>query len=297
MTLQQLRYFIVVAEQESYSKAAVNCRVSQPSLSYAIGELEKELNLPLFSKQGRNVHLTEYGRAFYQYVSQSIDMLDEGIHFLESKRKQKGGTITLAAISSIQIRLLPKLVAEYRAVVGDTETKFDFITGPEKQVIESVREGRAALGFCGKLKGYEGDLAYEKLGQDELVVVLPKGHSLAKRESLRMEDIANEIFVAYSSECGVRQILERIQRSSGIYLPVVAELPDNALVLNAVSMRHGISIMAKTRELSIHDVDIVPFECEENYRENFMIWSNQNWMPGNVEEFRSFVKKNIKHIL
>ena len=77
MTLQQLRYFRALAETQHYTRTAEKLMVSQPSLSYAMAELEKELGAPLFRKQGRNVLLTEAGRPFAARVNKALDELEE----------------------------------------------------------------------------------------------------------------------------------------------------------------------------------------------------------------------------
>ena len=79
MTLNQLRYFRVLAKTEHYSKAADALGISQPSLSRAISLLEEELNVLLFTRRGRNVVLTDAGRALLRYVEAGLDTLDAGV--------------------------------------------------------------------------------------------------------------------------------------------------------------------------------------------------------------------------
>ena len=78
MTLLQLQYFTVLSETLHYTRASEKLHISQPSLSYAIGELEKELGVKLFQKENRKVALTAYGQQFLSYVEKSLALLSEG---------------------------------------------------------------------------------------------------------------------------------------------------------------------------------------------------------------------------
>ena len=84
MNLNHLYYFKTLAGLEHYAKAAKELNISQPSLSYAIAGLEKELGVPLFRKKGRNVALTSYGKAFEEYVTIAIAQLEDGVRFIQN---------------------------------------------------------------------------------------------------------------------------------------------------------------------------------------------------------------------
>ena len=94
MTLDQLYYFRKLAELQHFSKAAAELYISQPSLSYSIKNLEKELGAPLFQKNGRNVVLTKYGKEFYNYVAEVLTQLETGVsavkQSIESSDYEKG---------------------------------------------------------------------------------------------------------------------------------------------------------------------------------------------------------------
>ena len=98
MNLNQLHYFSKLAEVEHYTKAAEELDISQPTLSHAIGSLEKELGTKLFEKQGRNVTLTKYGSIFREYVDESLHVLDSGVKKVRALTGQTEGLIELGYI-------------------------------------------------------------------------------------------------------------------------------------------------------------------------------------------------------
>lgn len=97
MTLLQLQYFETLARVLHYTRAAEELHIAQPSLSYSIGELEKELGVKLFEKGNRKIHLTEYGERFLPYVQKALLVMDEGTNEL----KRMSGTAPLMVASRI----------------------------------------------------------------------------------------------------------------------------------------------------------------------------------------------------
>jgi hypothetical protein len=98
MTLQELRYFCVTAEVLHYTRAANLLYISQPSLSYAIGKLEKELGVPLFEKNGKKVSLTKYGKEFFPYAKRALSEVSNGIDHLQEMQQPTAGIINLGYI-------------------------------------------------------------------------------------------------------------------------------------------------------------------------------------------------------
>ena len=96
MNLQQLYYFKTVAELEHYTRAAEMLRVNQSSLSHAMQSLEQELNVRLFSRSGRNVVLSQYGKMFLPHVLQALDTLENGVTELRSAVDPETGIVSIA---------------------------------------------------------------------------------------------------------------------------------------------------------------------------------------------------------
>ena len=90
MNLNQLHYFAKLAEVEHYTKAAEELSISQPSLSHAISNLEKELQVPLFERHGRNVTMTKYGEMFLKYVQDSLHILNLGVERIQEAARIPG---------------------------------------------------------------------------------------------------------------------------------------------------------------------------------------------------------------
>ena len=113
MTLQQLRYFCVMAEVLHYTKAAKQLYISQPSLSYALSELSKELGVPLFGKSGKRTYLTQYGEAFLPYARNALAELSKGETALLQIADTAAGCVNFGYIFSVGFSVMPALIDDF----------------------------------------------------------------------------------------------------------------------------------------------------------------------------------------
>ena len=113
MTLDQLYYFRKLAELQHFTKAAAELFVSQPSLSFSINNLEKELGASLFQKKGRNVVLTNHGKEFYKCVDDVLNKLDDGVVKLKNNVKNASNKISIAAIPILPSDFITKNIKTY----------------------------------------------------------------------------------------------------------------------------------------------------------------------------------------
>src|SRR5262245_34419031 len=115
MELQQLRYFVAVAELGHFTKAAERCLVAQPSLSQQVGKLEKELGQPLFERLGRIVRLTDAGRTLYDQAVSILGSVEEAKRQVADASGDQGGTVAVGAIPTVAPFLLPSLASQFQA--------------------------------------------------------------------------------------------------------------------------------------------------------------------------------------
>lgn len=129
MKLHQLRYFQCLAHYLHYRKASESLYISQPTLSFAIKELEKKLGVTLFKKEGRTIQLSQEGKIFLDYVSKSLQILDEGIHAIQPKKEIKISSIP-TVINSFLVPFIihlqkeqPQINIQFRSEKTETITQ------------------------------------------------------------------------------------------------------------------------------------------------------------------------------
>ena len=114
MNLSHLRYFVELAHIQHYTRTAERLCITQPSLSHAISQLEGELGVPLFEKNGRSISLTQYGKQFLACAQETLSILDEGVESLQ--RVSRGeGLIRLGLLRTLGVDYVPKLAARFLA--------------------------------------------------------------------------------------------------------------------------------------------------------------------------------------
>ena len=148
MNLNQLYYFVKLAETEHYTKAAEELNISQPSLSHSIRALESELGTRLFEKRGRNIVLTRYGSLFREYAEQSLKTLDTGVRKVRSLTGQTEGVIELAYIYTLGSEFVPQLVSDFIHTYEELNVKFRFTVGNTSEVIQGLKDEKYDIGFC-----------------------------------------------------------------------------------------------------------------------------------------------------
>ena len=125
MNIFYLRYFVMLAHEKHYTKAAKQLCITQPSLSHAIDQLEKELGVQLFEKAGRNTTLTRFGEEFLACAEHTLATLDEGVETIK-KSAAGDGVIRLGFVRPLGIKFIPQLAAEFLKENKDKNIKFTF---------------------------------------------------------------------------------------------------------------------------------------------------------------------------
>ncbi|HUE67738.1 MAG TPA: LysR substrate-binding domain-containing protein, partial [Candidatus Acidoferrum sp.] len=209
ITLRQLRTFKTVADLSSFSLAANRLKLSQPSVSYQVKELEEAVGLPLLDRLGKRVQLTEAGTLLYGYARRMLDVLDDATVALEEMRGIKRGTLRVGASTTVGIYILPAALGAFKKLHPGLVISLEI--GTRARVQEQVLRNELDLAVVGPaLK--DPDLAIVPFLSDELVVIAPAGNPLARRRGLSLKDLADQPFVMREAASGSRWSLEKAAR-------------------------------------------------------------------------------------
>lgn len=147
MTLLQLQYFTVLSETLHYTRASEKLHISQPSLSYAIGELEKELGVKLFQKENRKVALTAYGQQFLSYVEKSLALLSEGEQVIRQMAENAPQIVNFGYFHSVSVPLVPSIVDGFFHQKQANKIRFQFAELSSYDVLSRIQDGTLDLGL------------------------------------------------------------------------------------------------------------------------------------------------------
>lgn len=288
MTLQQLHYFRVLAKVLHYTNAAEMLLISQPSLSYAISQLEKELNVELFEKHGKKIKLSYSGEHFLSYVEKSLDILDEGTKMIKTLTESSTGTVNLGYIYSISSKFIPEMINKFYENDSNKLIKFSFVQNLSEPLLRDLKANKIDLVFCPK---YDKSLNYVPIAKQKLYLIVHKSHPFALRDSVDIMEINNEPFVHLNKSSSLRYAVDNIFQQFHIEPKIVLEAEECNAVISFVSLNFGISIVPEIPSMNnyITTVKIKDYELE---RKIYLYWSKDKYMPHAVTKTRDFIIKN-----
>jgi DNA-binding transcriptional LysR family regulator len=291
VTLRQLRTFKTVADLSSFSLAASRLKLSQPSVSYQVKELEEALGLPLLDRLGKRVQLTEAGALLYGYARRMLEVLDDATVALEEMRGIKRGTLRVGASTTVGIYLLPAALGAFKKLHPGLVISLEI--GTRARVQDQVLSNELDLAVVGPaLK--DPDLAIIPFLADELIVVAPAGHPLAGRRNLSLKDLADQPFVMREAASGSRWSLEKEARKAGVKLIVAMELGSNGAIKHAVESGLGLAVISRyacALELSsgrLVELGVRGFPIKRDWH---IVHLKRRKLPTSVVEFIDFLKK------
>ena len=223
MELRHLRYFVAVAEELHFGRAAKRLHIVQPTLSAQIVRLEEELGVPLFYRTKRRVELTSAGRAFLPEARQTLEGSERAIR--EARRAASGetGRLTIGLVGSATYSVLTEVLSVYRERFPDVELAPREMNTVDQ--VEALREGTIEVGFLRPSSDfYTEDLTVKAFIREPMVMVLPKDHRLSSLKLVSLKALAGEPFVLPSRERepGFYEQVKRACREAG-FTPRVAQ--------------------------------------------------------------------------
>lgn len=192
MDLRQLRYFVAVAEELHFSRASVRLNLAQSALSGQIRQLERELGGPLLVRTTRHVELTPAGAALLQDAREVLAAADEAFERARALARGERGALRIGALGPAPGGVFAPLLARFGGMHPDVRVEVRALDFTE--LVLGVRERRADVAFL-YLPLDEPDLEITPLLSEPRVVVMPRGHRLAKRKQLTPFDLADEMFI------------------------------------------------------------------------------------------------------
>jgi DNA-binding transcriptional LysR family regulator len=255
--LRHLRYFLAVADELHFGRAAERVRVAQPAVSQQIQRLEQAIGTRLFERNRREVRLTPAGETLRAYAQRAVDDVELGVRAAQRAAAGEIGHLTIGFLETAASTIVPQAVRRFQAAHPDVElTLRELGVGAQ---IDGLESGRLDVGFLRPPIGSAG-LVFEKLVDEELVAAVPSGHPLAGRESVVARTIAGEPLVMLAREVVPSlydQVLALNQEAEGAG-NIAQEATSIQAVLGLVAAGLGLAVLpASVRSLSRAGVDFV----------------------------------------
>jgi DNA-binding transcriptional LysR family regulator len=245
--LRQLRYFVAVAEERHFGRAAKRLRLSQPPLSAQIKGLEEELGVKLFQRSTRQVALTDAGRTFLERAEGILEAVEEAKEAAKGADEGVRGRLEIGFISSATLGLLPPAIRLFRERFGGVEIELRELTSAQQ--IDALYAGEIRVGLV-RLPLRAPGLRFEPLQEESLLVALPSGHPLEALESVPLEAMVDQPLIFFTRQLMPSlhaQIVELFQRV-GAFPNVVQHAVHLQTIVGLVASDVGLAILPEPAE-------------------------------------------------
>ena len=269
MELRHLRYFVVTAEAQHFTRAAERLGMAQPPLSQQIRQLEQEVGTPLFDRTGRGVVLNDAGHAFLVCAQDILQRAQAAVQTAQRAARGEVGELTLGFTESASFNsVVTELIRQYRQQYPDVEMTLS--QGDSESLVAQLREGTIDAAFVRPPFALDGglafpQLAFTQLAEEPLVVALPLGHALARRKRLAPKDLTQERFILYSrkSGYGLSADIMAACRQHGLNPLIGQRAPQLSSAVNLVAAGMGVAVVpASLRHLRPDGVVYRPFALD-----------------------------------
>src|SRR5258708_3330506 len=248
MELRHLRYFVGVAEEQHFGRAAQRLHVAQPSLSRQIHDLESEMGFLLFDRLPRGVRLSAAGKLFLNDARRILQDVDEAKRRAERIAHGLAGTLRIGIATAVSWHgLVVDSFREFRRRQPDVQLELHHLLSVHQ--VEAILSGRLDAGFASSTTPWDQELAHLEFAQERMVLAVPAGHALTKRKTVRLRDLQNLPFVWFPR--WVNPVFyDRLMRAcarGGLTAPrIVQEAADRDTNLGLVLCRIGLSWQPET---------------------------------------------------
>lgn len=263
LSYRHLQAFLEVAQQSSFTKAALHLHVTQSTLTATIKQLETQVDTQLFDRTTRQVNLTQAGERFYPVAERLISDFDAALSDLRASALQEQGEAIIAAAPSVIEGILPHIIEPYHQQHPNISLRL--LDAGASHIETLVLNNQADFGI-GSDHSHHPDLSYRPLLADQYGIVFHHSHHLSMSTTpLNWSELANEHWVLLSKDNGIRIQLEAMIAANELALPLAkVRLEVSTTAALAAVMRKGLGISClpalAARTGSFHDFTFQPFD-------------------------------------
>lgn len=291
MEFRQLQYFIEVAKREHVTEAAHELHVAQSAVSRQIANLESELGIQLFIREGRNVKLTAVGKILSDHATAALQEIDKAKRKIAEFLDPEHGTIRVGFTSSLAANPLPTVISAFRSRYPDIG--FQLKQGAYKQLIDSVARGDIDLAFLGPVPTHEKNVKSHIFFAEKIMALLPAKHPLAKQQTIRLNELQNDTFVLFPPDFILREIAVNACAQVGFQPKISFEGEDIDAIKGLVAAGLGVTLLPEVTLIDNMPRETVRIPLSEPNvtRTVGIIIPNNRELPPSEKLFYDFLKE------
>lgn len=289
MNLEELRWFVVLAETEHVTDAAAELSVSQPTLSRALARFEREAGAPLFDRVNRRLRLNAYGQIMLEHARRSIAEMRSAGERIAALRDPDTGRVRLAFLHSLASWYVPEQLRRFRETAP--AIGFELVQGPAHEITQRVLDGQVDIAITAP-RPVSPDFGWRRLYVDQLCLAVPHGHRLAGRTRVRLSAAAGEPFVALAEQAGLRQLTDQLLAEDNVKPEIVFEATEIPTVEGLVAAGFGVAVIPVPRDGVKARAVHVPISNAGAKREVGLAWDKARDLSPPAQRFAAFLSDN-----
>lgn len=247
--IRQLRYFVAVAEELNFTRAAERLQIAQPPLSRQIQSLEQALGFMLLERTNRRVTLTAAGDVFLAECRQILNQVEHGVRVAQRVAQGEIGQLVVGFEGAAHNSLILGIIRQFRARFPDTDLIMQEMSSGKQ--VEALQQRHLDVGLIEPIAA-EGDIQIEPLLSEPLVVTLGKHHALAQEKQIALSQLADEPWVTGRNRYGCGLLLRILEacREAGFTPKVQQETNDLQMTLGFVASGLGVALLPESSTLA-----------------------------------------------
>jgi DNA-binding transcriptional LysR family regulator len=286
VNLEELHWFVVLAETQHVTDAAAELQVSQPTLSRALARFEREAGTPLFDRVNRRLRLNAYGQIMLEHARRSIAEMQIARERISALRDPDTGRVRLAFLHSLASWYVPEQLRRFRETAP--AIGFDLFQGPAHEITQRVLDGQVDIAITAP-RPESSDFGWRRLYVDQLCLAVPHGHRLADRARVRLSAAAGEPFVALAEQAGLRQLTDQLLAEDNVKPEIVFEATEIPTVEGLVAAGFGVAVIPVPRDGGKVKTVHVPISNAGAKREVGLAWDKARDLSPPAKRFAAFL--------
>lgn len=290
MELRHLRYFITVAEELNFSKAALKLYTAQPSLSQQIKDLEEDVGVKLLHRTKRKVELTEEGAVFLEQARLTLAQADKAVAMARQVSQAKQQMLRIGFVPVAEMKIFPYVLPNLR--VQNPDLKIELLSMNNNDQMKAIKKGELDITFT-RHNFNSDEIESQFVLREPLIFILPKDHPLAKYERIPVKALNGIDFIIPAAEQSqnLYDMILNFAKTNGIEFNIVQKADNILFNINSIGMGLGCTILpGYIAPLTMNNTIIRPLDIELPYLDLYVSYRKNSNSPS-VDKFMELLTR------
>lgn len=284
----RLALLSALADEGNLTRAAARLGIPQPTASRWLAELSEQVGAALLIRDGRGIRFSRLGDALARGATGALRELEAAARQVVDLADPERGEVALAFLHTMGEHRVPQLLRDFR--VDHPRVTFTLRQGPVDDTLQWLRDGHVDLALTSPLPT-EPEFDTGRIAEQELVVVVPPRHQLAKRRRLRLSELAGATFVGFKAGYGLRRITDEMCAAAGFVPELAFEGEEADTLRGLVAAGLGVAVVPPSERTPADDVVELSLSPKA-MRQIGLVWTAGRTLPPAADAFREFVLRN-----